>query len=60
MVDPHTNESRLFAFIDMATREDLERAMAKLHRSELDGRTINVEKVHLACLYTWLCTITAV
>jgi RNA recognition motif-containing protein len=45
MVDPHTNESRLFAFVDMATHDDMERAMAKLHRSELDGRTISVEKV---------------
>lgn len=45
MIDPHTGESRLFAFVEMDTPEEAERAISKLNRTELDGKLITVDRV---------------
>ncbi|KAH9621728.1 hypothetical protein KSS87_018474 [Heliosperma pusillum] len=42
--DPHTKESRGFAFITMETVEGAERCLKYLNRSVLEGRLITVEK----------------
>ncbi|XP_074310297.1 serine/arginine-rich splicing factor SR45a-like isoform X1 [Silene latifolia] len=42
--DPHTKESRGFAFITMETVEGAERYLKNLNRSVLEGRLITVEK----------------
>ncbi|XP_074303944.1 serine/arginine-rich splicing factor SR45a-like isoform X2 [Silene latifolia] len=42
--DPHTKESRGFAFITMETVEGAERCLKNLNRSVLEGRLITVEK----------------
>ena len=44
MRDPHTKESRGFAFVTMEEVADAEAAMAGLNATELMGRVINVEK----------------
>ncbi|GAA5858636.1 hypothetical protein JCM8547_001400 [Rhodosporidiobolus lusitaniae] len=44
MRDPHTKESRGFAFVTMETADDAEAAITALNATELLGRTINVEK----------------
>eukprot|EP00002_Diphylleia_rotans_P026420 TRINITY_DN526_c0_g1_i1.p3 TRINITY_DN526_c0_g1~~TRINITY_DN526_c0_g1_i1.p3 ORF type:complete len:140 (-),score=28.58 TRINITY_DN526_c0_g1_i1:760-1179(-) len=45
VTDPNTRESRRFAFITMETAEDAEKAIEKLHDTELDGHRISVDKV---------------
>lgn len=42
--DPHSRESRGFAFVTMDTVEEAEAAIAGLHNSELAGKPITVEK----------------
>lgn len=44
MRDPHTKESRGFAFVTMETAEDAEACISNLSATELMGRTMNVEK----------------
>jgi len=44
ITDPRTKESRGFAFIRMENVEKAEEAIRQLDRSELDGRTLSVEK----------------
>lgn len=48
MRDPHTKESRGFAFVTMAETEDAEQAIAELNATELMGKTINIEKARRA------------
>ncbi|KAI8569641.1 hypothetical protein RHMOL_Rhmol02G0293100 [Rhododendron molle] len=43
VTDPHTKESRGFAFVTMETNEDAERCIKHLNRSVLEGRLITVE-----------------
>lgn len=45
VTDPHTKESRGFAFVTMETNEDAERCIKNLNRSVLEGRLITVEMV---------------
>lgn len=45
MYDPHTKESRGFAFVTMATSEEADAAIASLNGTELGGKTMRVEKV---------------
>ncbi|KDN49090.1 hypothetical protein RSAG8_02443, partial [Rhizoctonia solani AG-8 WAC10335] len=42
--DPHSRESRGFAFVTMDSVEEAEAAIAGLHNSELAGKPITVEK----------------
>ncbi|GAA6019508.1 hypothetical protein JCM10207_003725 [Rhodosporidiobolus poonsookiae] len=44
MRDPHTKESRGFAFVTMETAEDAEACINNLNATELMGRTMNVDK----------------
>lgn len=44
MRDPHTKDSRGFAFVTMEVAEDADSAIAALNATELMGRTMNVEK----------------
>jgi RNA recognition motif-containing protein len=43
--DPHTKESRRFAFVDFDDVACADAARQALHGAEIDGRTISVEKV---------------
>lgn len=42
MRDPHTKDSRGFAFVTMESAEEAEAATAALNATELMGRTMNV------------------
>ena len=42
--DPHTKDSRGFAFVTMDTPEQADQAQTELNNYQLDGRTILVEK----------------
>ncbi|GAA6059943.1 hypothetical protein JCM10212_003083 [Sporobolomyces blumeae] len=44
MRDPHTKESRGFAFVTMEVVDDADAAISSLNATELMGRTMNVEK----------------
>jgi RNA recognition motif-containing protein len=44
VTDRDTGRSRGFGFVEMATPEDAESAVSKLNGTNLDGRTIQVEK----------------
>ncbi|GAA6046791.1 hypothetical protein JCM3770_005645 [Rhodotorula araucariae] len=44
MRDPHSKESRGFAFVTMETVEDAEACITNINATELMGRTMNVEK----------------
>lgn len=44
MRDPHTKDSRGFAFVTMESADEAEAAIAGLNATELMGRTMNVEK----------------
>lgn len=44
MRDPHTKDSRGFAFVTMETSEEADAAVAALNAQELMGRVMNVEK----------------
>lgn len=44
MTDRFTGQSRGFAFVEMATSEEAEKAIAALHGTELDGRTLVVNE----------------
>nr|CRX79097.1 hypothetical protein ls5930a1_00129 [Leucosporidium scottii] len=44
MRDPHTKDSRGFAFVTMETAEEADAAIVGLNATELMGRTMNVEK----------------
>ncbi|BGO95460.1 hypothetical protein NBRC10512_001428 [Rhodotorula toruloides] len=44
MRDPHSKESRGFAFVMMETGEEADACIANLNATEVLGRTINVEK----------------
>lgn len=48
MFDPHTKESRGFAFVTMNTVEDADNAIAALNGTDLQGKTMRVEKVRRA------------
>lgn len=44
VTDKFTNKSRGFAFVEMATEEEAEAAIAALNGTELEGRTLAVSK----------------
>jgi len=44
MTDRFTGQSRGFAFVEMATSEEAQKAIAALHGTELDGRTLVVNE----------------
>jgi RNA recognition motif-containing protein len=44
VTDRDTGRSRGFGFVEMATPEDAEQAISRLNGTNLDGRTIQVEK----------------
>ncbi len=44
VTDRDTGRSRGFGFVEMATPEEAEQAVSRLNGSNLDGRTIQVEK----------------
>ena len=44
MTDRETGRSRGFGFVEMATAEEAEQAIARLNGHELDGRTLKVER----------------
>jgi RNA recognition motif-containing protein len=44
MTDRETGRSRGFGFVEMASTEEAERAVSSLNGSNLDGRTIRVDK----------------
>lgn len=44
MTDRETGRSRGFGFVEMATPEEAEQAISRLNGTNLDGRTIQVEK----------------
>lgn len=44
VLDPYTKESRGFGFVTFEREEDAEEAVGKLDKTELNGRTIKVEK----------------
>ena len=44
MTDRETGRSRGFGFVEMATPEEAEQALAGLNNASLDGRTIRVDK----------------
>src|SRR5437868_4580103 len=44
MTDRETGRSRGFGFVEMATTEEAERALSSLNGTNLDGRTIRVDK----------------
>lgn len=43
--DPHTRDSRGFAFVTMNTVEEAEAAITGLHNTDLAGKPMTVEKV---------------
>lgn len=48
MRDPHTRESRGFAFVTMEVVEDADNAVAALAATEFMGRTLGVERARRA------------
>jgi RNA recognition motif-containing protein len=44
VMDRDTGRSRGFGFVEMATTEEADRAIAQLNGSDLDGRQLKVEK----------------
>lgn len=44
ITDRFTGQSRGFAFVEMATSEEAQKAIAALHGSELGGRTLVVNE----------------
>uniref|UniRef100_A0A6B2LT91 RRM domain-containing protein n=1 Tax=Arcella intermedia TaxID=1963864 RepID=A0A6B2LT91_9EUKA len=44
IVDPHTNESRCFAFARMSSAEEAEAVIKNLNRTKIDGKTIYIQK----------------
>jgi cold-inducible RNA-binding protein len=44
VMDRDTGRSRGFGFVEMATLEDADRAIAQLNGTDLDGRQLKVEK----------------
>lgn len=44
MTDRFTGQSRGFAFVEMATSEEAQKAITALHGTELDGRTLVVNE----------------
>lgn len=59
MYDPHTRESRGFGFVTMETGEEADAAITALNATDLMGKTLNVEKVHVSCLIypSWCLTM---
>lgn len=48
MYDPHTRESRGFAFVTMETGAEADAAVTALNATEFMGKTLNVEKARRA------------
>ena len=44
MTDRDTGRSRGFGFVEMATAEEADKAIAQFHGKDLDGRQLKVEK----------------
>ena len=44
IVDKFTNKSRGFAFVEMGSQEDANKAIAELNGKELDGRALTVNE----------------
>jgi RNA recognition motif-containing protein len=44
MYDPHTRDSRGFGFVTMETVEGADAAIAALNGTELQGKTLSIEK----------------
>ena len=53
MHDPHTKESRGFAFVTMETPEEADAAINALNATKQFGRVISVEKVWLSFSPSW-------
>lgn len=45
MYDPHSKESRGFAFVTMATSEEADAAVAALNNQDFMGKTMKIQKV---------------
>lgn len=45
MYDPHTRDSRGFGFVTMETPEEAEAAITALNATQMNGKTITVERV---------------
>jgi len=54
MFDPHSQESRGFAFVTMKTSEEADAAIAGLNGTDLGGKTMRVEKVSLVSRSSFL------
>ncbi|KAL7414090.1 hypothetical protein BDY24DRAFT_327305, partial [Mrakia frigida] len=50
MFDPHSQESRGFAFVTMKSSDEADAAIAGLNGTDLGGKTMRVEKVSSASL----------
>ncbi|KAB8349825.1 hypothetical protein FH972_023838 [Carpinus fangiana] len=48
MRDPHTKDSRGFGFVNMASRDDADKAKEALQGTVLEGRTLSIEKARRA------------
>lgn len=48
VTDHHTGRSRGYGFVEMATAEEAEEAIARWNGAELDGRRLKVEKAKSA------------
>lgn len=55
MFDPHTRESRGFAFVTMVRAEDADAAMQVLNGFELHGRAMSVNMVGHDCDLLFRC-----
>lgn len=44
IMDKMTNRSKGFGFVEMATEEDAQKAIAEINGKELDGRTLTVNE----------------
>lgn len=56
MRDPHTKDSRGFAFVTMENGDEADAAVAALNATELLGRTMNVEKARRGRARTRTCS----
>jgi len=46
--------SRCYGFVTMSSAEEAAKCIQQLHRTELHGKMISVEKVGVICKQTWI------